>query len=139
MRHYLAIEKVAAAVIKAVRKLSHFLSGQLLTILIGQKSVTFKIDNHRMSKIKNDKMQGWCLELVNFSFDIFYCPKCYNVFAVALSCAVMLDLTHPLKNNMMTFVTLESLNFCIMYALKICPYPQRKSKKLAPLGKFVPN
>ena len=45
--HYPAIEKKVIAVIEAVRKWSHFLSGQHFTMVTDQKSVVFIMDHHR--------------------------------------------------------------------------------------------
>ena len=42
------------------------------------------MDNHRRSKIKNAKIQGWYLELANFSYDIRYHLRHYNVIADVL-------------------------------------------------------
>ena len=41
------------------------------------------MDNRRRSKIKNEKIQGWRLELANF-YNIRYRLECYNVVADAL-------------------------------------------------------
>ena len=83
--HYPAIEKEATAVIKTVRKWFHFLFGQHFTIVMDQNSVAFITDNNRWSKIKNDKIQVWHLELANFSYDICCHPRHYNVVDHALS------------------------------------------------------
>ena len=61
------------------------MSGQHVTIVTDQKSVAFMIDNRRRSKTKNDKIQGWLLELAKFSYDISYCPDCDNIVADVLS------------------------------------------------------
>ena len=83
--HYPAIEKEATAGIKAVRKWSHFLFGKYFTTVTDQKSVAFMFYNLSRSKIKNGKIQVWCLELANFSYDICYHPECYNIVTNALS------------------------------------------------------
>ena len=62
-----SIEKEAPAIVEAVRKWSHFLSGRHF-----QKSVTFMYDATNLSKIKNDKVSRWRTELSEFDFDIIY-------------------------------------------------------------------
>ena len=73
--------------IETVKKWSCFLSGKHFTIVTDQRSVPFMMYNHRRSKIKNDNIQSWRLELINFSYDICYRPGHYNVVANALSLA----------------------------------------------------
>ena len=62
--HYAPVEKEATAIIEAVRKWRHFLAGRHFTLVTDQRSVAFMIDNKKRSKIKNNKIQSWRLELL---------------------------------------------------------------------------
>ena len=61
--HYPVIEKEATAIIKASRKWSHLLLRQTFTLVTNQRSVAFMLDSRRRSKIKNNKVQHWKMEL----------------------------------------------------------------------------
>ena len=54
--HYPAAEKEATAIIEAARKWNHFLSQQHFTLVTNQRSVSFKLDNRKRTKIKNNKI-----------------------------------------------------------------------------------
>ena len=56
--HYPPIEKEATAIIEADRKWRHFLAGRHFTLVTEQRSVAFRIDNRKRSKIKNNKIQS---------------------------------------------------------------------------------
>ena len=77
--HYPAVEKEALAIIEAIRKWSHLLIKQRFTLITDQKSVSFMLDNRKRTKIKNNKILGWRLELAPFSYDIQYRPGKINV------------------------------------------------------------
>ena len=77
--HYPAIEKEATAIIEAIRKWSHLLLRQTFTLVTDQRSVAFMLDSRRRSKIKNDKVQQWRMELASYSYDIKYRPEKRNV------------------------------------------------------------
>ena len=70
--HYPAVEKEATAIIKAVRKWSDFLARREFTLITDQRSVAFMLDKRKRTKIKNNKIQGWRLELAAFSFFAFF-------------------------------------------------------------------
>ena len=72
--HYPAVEKEATAIIEAVRKWSHLLARQQFTLITYQKSVAFMLDNRKRTKIKNNKIQCWRLELASFSYVVKYRP-----------------------------------------------------------------
>ena len=42
------------------------------TIISDQRSAAFMLDNRKRTKIKNNKIQGWRLELTSFSYTITY-------------------------------------------------------------------
>ena len=64
--HHPHVEKEATAIIGAVRKWSHFLSCHHFTLITDQRSVAFILDNRKLTKIKNNKIQGWRLELASY-------------------------------------------------------------------------
>ena len=70
--YYRPIEKEATAIIEAVRKWSHFLARRQFTLITDQRSVAFMLDSRKRTKIKNNKIQGWRLELASFSYTITY-------------------------------------------------------------------
>ena len=72
--HYPHVEKEATAIIKAVRKWEHLLARQHFMLFTDQRSMAFMLDNRKRTKIKNDKIQGWRLELASFSYTIQYRP-----------------------------------------------------------------
>ena len=78
MRHA-AIEKEAQAIIETVRHWKHYLTGRHFTLKTDQRSVSFMFDKHLRSKIKNDKIMRWRMELSCFDFDIVYRPGKDNI------------------------------------------------------------
>ena len=61
--HYPPVEKEVTAIIEAVRKCEHLLARQHFTKITDQRYVVFMLDNRKRTKIKNNKIQGWKLEL----------------------------------------------------------------------------
>ena len=55
------------------------------TLVTDQRSVSFMFDRHRASKIKNDKILRWRLELSPFQYQIVYRPGRLNITADTLS------------------------------------------------------
>lgn len=80
-----SIEKEAYAIIEAVRYWRHYLLPRPFTLVTDQKSVSFMFDMSHKSKIKNEKMTRWRLELLPFKFNIIYRPGHLNPAADALS------------------------------------------------------
>ena len=64
--HYPAYEKKATTIIKAVRKWGHLLTRNTFTLITDQRSVSFTLDNRRWTKIKNNQVQKWRMELASF-------------------------------------------------------------------------
>ena len=91
---YPAVEKEATAIIEAVRKWEHLLMRQHFTIITDQRSVAFMFDSRRRSKIKNNKILGWRLDLASFSYTIRYRPGPKNVGPDTLSRAFCAALTN---------------------------------------------
>nr|XP_039261686.1 uncharacterized protein LOC120337851 [Styela clava] len=122
-RFYPAVEKEATAIIEAVRKWAHFLARRPFTIVTDQRSVSFMLDNRRRSKIKNNKIQSWRLELASFSYDVRYRPgkqnaapdaltrsTCASVFPTSLQ-EIHEGLCHPGVTRLLHFVKSKNLPF----------------------------
>ena len=76
---YPAIEKEATAIIESVRKWEHLLMRQHFFLVTDQRSVAFMLNTRHSSKIKNNKIMCWRLELASFSYTIRYRPGKFNV------------------------------------------------------------
>ena len=66
------MEKEAAAIVEALHHWRYFLLGRQFTVITDQKSIRFIYDKHRKSKIKNDKISTWGIELSQFKYEIKY-------------------------------------------------------------------
>jgi transposase InsO family protein len=80
-----SIEKEAKAVIESVRYWKHFLTYKHFTLKTDQKPVAYMFDTKKKSKIKNDKMSRWRMELSCYSYTIEYRPGPENISADTLS------------------------------------------------------
>ena len=80
-----SVEKEALAIVEAVRKWRHYLFNKHFTLITDQRSVSFMFNSSRHSKIKNDKIERWRLELACFSYDIIYRKGELNIPPDALS------------------------------------------------------
>lgn len=124
--HYPAIEKEATAIIEAVRKWSHLLSRKPFTLITDQRSVAFMLDSRKRTKVKNNKIQEWRLELASFDYYIRYRPGGQNFAADTLTrafCANITDLSrtnltsihnglcHPGVTRLLHFVRSKNLPF----------------------------
>ena len=85
--NYRSVEKEALAIVEALAKWSDLLmsSPMPFTLVTDQRSVSFMFDNRRASKIKNDKILRWRLELSAFQYQIVYRPGGLNIPADTLS------------------------------------------------------
>lgn len=81
-RRHPAIEKEAYAIVEALRKWRHYLIGRHFKLITDQKSVAFMFNSKTTSKIKNEKIARWRIELSCFSFDVSYRPGKENLTAV---------------------------------------------------------
>ena len=130
--HYPPVEKEATVIIEGVRKWSHLLAGRHFIIVTDQRSVAFMLDNRRRSKIKNDKIQGWRLELACFSYSIRYRPGAQNVapdtFSRATCGAISSSnlnqihegLCHPGVVRMLHFIRTKNLPFSTDDVKRVC-------------------
>lgn len=80
-----SIEKEAYAIVESLRYWRHYLIGRHFEVFTDQKSVAFMFDQYHNSKIKNEKIMRWRLELASFKFDIIYRPGSRNATADTLS------------------------------------------------------
>ena len=83
--HHSSVEKEASAIVEAVRKWAHFLSGRHFTIITDQKSVSYMYSSTNYGKIKNEKIMRWRMLLSEFDFDIVYRAGKFNSVPAALS------------------------------------------------------
>ena len=67
-----SLEKEAYAIVEAIRKWQYLLLGKHFKLITDQKSVSFMFNPKSKSKIKNEKITRWKLELACFSYDIAY-------------------------------------------------------------------
>ena len=138
--HYPAFEKEATAIIEAVRKWSHFLSRQTFTLTTDQRSVSYMFDSKRRTKIKNDKVQMWRIELASFSYIIKYRPGqrnvgpdtftrafCSNISAAPCNLEGLHNkLCHPAVTRLLHFVRTKNLPYStidvkrVVSSCKIC-------------------
>ncbi len=88
-----SIEKEAAAIPEAERKGKRYLTGKHFKLITDQKSVAYMFDTKRQSKIKNDKVMRWRIELSMYDFAIVYRAGEENIPADALSRVKIMSLT----------------------------------------------
>ncbi|KAG8334372.1 hypothetical protein J6590_108547 [Homalodisca vitripennis] len=84
-KQHSTVEREAQAIVESIKKWIHFLLGRQFILLTDQKALSFIFDQKHSSRIKNDKIMRWRLELSPFSYDIQYRPGKENVSADALS------------------------------------------------------
>ena len=119
------IEKEAAAIIEAVRKWKHYLTGRRFSLITDQTSVSYMFNTKHNGKIKNDKIMRWRIELSTYDFDIIYRCGEENIPADALSrlnCVTMNlkklqdlhnSLCHPGVTRLAHFVKQRNLPFSL--------------------------
>ena len=80
-----SIEKEASAIVEAVRKWSHRLTGRRFKLLTDQRSIAFMYDSKNHGKIKNWKTLRWQTELLQFDLEIVYRAGKFNMEPDTLS------------------------------------------------------
>ena len=133
IRHH-AVEKEAAAIVEAIRKWRHFLLGRQFRIITDQKSVSFMFDGKRKSKIKNDKICRWRIELSQYKFTITYRPGKENVAADTFSRIAAIthtlqdlrdlhnQLCHPGTTRLLHFIKARNLPFSLEQVKSVTNY-----------------
>ena len=131
-KHYHPVEKEATAVIEAIRKWSHLLCGKHFKIITDQRSVSFMFDSRKKTKVQNNKIQCWRLELAEFNYTIEYRPGHENVAADALTrayCASSYqsklkslhdELGHPGVTRLYHYVKNKNLPFSTAEVKDVC-------------------
>lgn len=123
-RKHASVEKEACAIVESLRKWRHYLIHRHFLLITDQKSVSYIFDQNHTSKIKNDKIERWRLELSCYKYDIIYRPGIQNNAADALSrvCAFMSNsklyelhdaLSHPGITRMYHWIKLKNLPYSI--------------------------
>ena len=89
------VEREACAIIECCRKWrSLLLSAPFFSIVTDQKSVSFLFSTQSVSKIKNDKLARWRLELSGYRFNIAYRPGSLNTAADTMSRIACVNTQH---------------------------------------------
>ena len=119
------IDKEAYAIVESIRKWRHFLTPHHFNLLTDQRSVSFMFDNKVASKIKNEKILRWRIELSPLSYTVTYRPGRDNIPADTLSrahCAAASSpaleelhesLVHPGVTRMLHFVRSKNLPYSV--------------------------
>ena len=124
-KYHSAVEKEAYSIVDALRKWHHFLVGTRFTLVTDQKSVAFMFNIKHQSKIKNDKILRWRIELSSLTYDIVYRPGKENIVPDALSrnvCSVNSlslkelheSLCHPGITRLNHYVRSKNLPFSLL-------------------------
>lgn len=80
-----SVEKEAYAILEAIRKWRHYLLGRHFRLITDQRSVAFMFSDRHSSKIKNDKIMRWRIELSCYKYEIIYRAGKENKAADTLS------------------------------------------------------
>jgi hypothetical protein len=125
------------AIVEAVRKWQHFRARRHFTLKTDQRSVAFMFDSRKRTKIKNNKIQAWRLELGSFSYTAEYRPRKDNVapgsFTRAFSASmssnnleeIHIGLCHLGVTRMLHFVKSNGTFHTPLKKLRKCVQPQQ--------------
>ena len=131
IRH-VAVEKEAVAILESLDHWHHYLAGRHFTLITNQRSVSYMFDNQRRGKIKNDKIQRWCMELACFDYDIIYWPRkdnsaadiltraCFNGISLDTPCVIHEALCHPGVVRLARFVRSQNLPCSMSDVKRVC-------------------
>ncbi|XP_068229230.1 uncharacterized protein [Palaemon carinicauda] len=125
----------AYAIVEELRKWRDYLIGHHFKLITDQRSVKFMFDSKSNSKIKNEKIARWRVELSYFHYDIVYRPGTENIPADALSriCGATTSdklrelheiLCHSGISCMMHFVRGRNLPYAVEVVKKITTFCQ---------------
>ena len=119
------VEKEAYAIVESLKGWRHFLLGRHFKLITDQRSVTFMYNNKRASKIKNDKIMRWRVELSCFKYDAVYRPGIDNkgpdtftrMFCASVNDSSLQELhnslCHPRVTRMSHFVRCRNLPYSV--------------------------
>lgn len=96
---YPAVEKEATAIIEATRNWRDLLLHRHFELVADQRSVTFMLANRRRTKIKNNKIQTWRMELAPLRYTIRYRPGKLNVGADSFTIAYSASVNQTCQTN----------------------------------------
>ena len=105
-----AVEKEAAAIVESLKTWRHYLIGKDFDVITDQKSVSFMFANSNTSKIKNEKIGRWRLELAEFKYNTIYRQGKDNVGADTFSRSVVSTISNYNNNNNLLSNNLKSLS-----------------------------
>ena len=128
---YPAVEKEALAIIESVGKWNHQLSRQPFTVITDQRSVSYMFDNRKRTKIENNKIQTWRMELAEFSYAIKYREGKKNLVADSFTRAhclalsgnlddIHMQLCHPGLTRLLHFIKTKNHPFSIEDVKRVC-------------------
>jgi len=119
--------------VEAIRKWAHhLLSGCRFTVVTDQQSVSFMYDVRHSSKVKNNKIMRWRMQLNEFDFEVVFRPRKLNSVLDALSrayCAslhertlytIHASLCHPGITRLYHFVRAKNLPCSLADVRKTC-------------------
>ena len=130
-KHRASVEKEAQAIVESIQHWRHFLLGRHFTLITDQRSVAYMYDTKTASKIKNEKILRWRVELSPYSYNVSYRPGPENVAADTFSrtsCAMSTQsltrlhdiLCHPGVTRLFHFVRSKNLPFSIDDVKRVC-------------------
>lgn len=130
-RRHSIVEREAAAIVEAVRKWRDLLVGRKFSIVTDQQAVSYIFNTQLSSRIKNDKLLRWRLELSNYCYEIAYRPGSMNSSADTLSrsCASAQSqslkdlheaLCHPGVRRMSHLIRLKNLPYSVEDVKRVC-------------------
>ncbi|XP_065678751.1 uncharacterized protein LOC136093613 [Hydra vulgaris] len=120
-----SIEKEACTIIEAVRHWKHYLTGRRFKLITDQQPVSYIFEKQHKSKIKNDKIYRWKIELSCYNYDIVYREGKLNIPADTFSrihCSAIntnnliqlhQSLCHPGVTRFYAFIKNRNLPFSI--------------------------
>lgn len=122
-KNHSVIEREAMAIIEAVRRWSEYISTYKTIIHTDQRSVAYIFSSAR-SRIKNEKLCRWKLELSNYNFEVCYKSGSSNIVADTMSriasisgnkLAILHDsLAHPGITRLWDYVNRHKLPYSLL-------------------------
>ena len=74
-QYHSSVEKEAQCIVESINHWQHFLLGHHFTLITDQRSVAYMYDTKNSSKIKNDKLLCWLVELSLYSYNIQFLTR----------------------------------------------------------------